>query len=175
MAAQPNAIHGNPYGAPRAAVDDASEEYQPVRLFAVSGRIGRARYILYSMGASMLIMFLGGLASALLGAAGAVVMVVAWVAIVVISIMLTIQRSHDFDMTGWFALLVLVPLANLIFWIIPGTDGGNRFGARTPPNSTGVLIGIWIVPLIFVLGIAAAVAIPAYQQYVERAAAQQRR
>jgi uncharacterized membrane protein YhaH (DUF805 family) len=170
MSAQPNAIQGNPYGAPRAAVHDAAEEFQPVRLFAVSGRIGRARYILYSIGFSMLVMFLAGFASAFMGAVGAVIMIVAWIAVVVVSIMLTIQRSHDFNMTGWFSLLGLVPLVNLIFWFIPGTDGDNRFGAKTPPNSTGVLIGIWIVPLIFVIGIAAAVAIPAYQQYVQRAA-----
>ena len=36
-----------------------------------------------------------------------------------------------------------------------------------------VLIGAWIVPFIFILGIAAAVALPAYQDYVNRAKAQQ--
>ena len=35
----------NPYGAPRAMVGDAAEQFQPVKLFAVSGRIGRARYV----------------------------------------------------------------------------------------------------------------------------------
>ena len=81
----------------------------------------------------------------------------------------TIQRSHDFGMSGWFALLWLVPLANLAFWFIPGTDGANRYGAKTPPNGLGVLIGVWIVPLLFVGGIIAAVSIPAYQDYVTRA------
>jgi uncharacterized membrane protein YhaH (DUF805 family) len=166
--AQHNAVQSNPYSAPRAAVDDAHEQYQPVRIFAVSGRMGRARYILYSIGLTMLIMFLAGLASAFLGPAGAVVMIIAWVGVVVLSIMLTIQRSHDFNMTGWFSILTLVPLVNLIFWFIPGTDGANRFGAKTPPNSTGVLIGVWIVPALFVGGIIAAIAIPAYVDYTKR-------
>lgn len=159
----------NPYVAPRAAVLDAPEEYQPVRILSVSGRIGRARFILYSVGLPMLIMFLVGLGSAFLGDIGVVLMVVGWVALVVISIMLTIQRSHDFNMTGWFALLGLVPLANLAFWFIPGTDGANRYGAKTPPNGIGVLIGVWIVPALFVGGILAAIAIPAYQDYAKRA------
>ncbi len=159
----------NPYVAPRAAVAHASEAVQPVRIFAVSGRIGRARYIVYTICLPLLIMFVAGLASAFLGPLGVAVMVAGWVAMVAISIMLTIQRSHDFNMSGWFALLWLVPLANLTFWFIPGTDGANRYGEKTPPNGLGVLIGVWIVPLLFVGGIIAAVSIPAYQDYVARA------
>jgi uncharacterized membrane protein YhaH (DUF805 family) len=171
--AQQNVIQ-NPYGAPRAAVRD-TEEFQPVRIFAVSGRLGRARYIVYSMVLTFLIMAVAGLLGGLLGPAGVAVMAVGYIAMFVISIMLTIQRSHDFNMSGWFSLLALVPLVNLIFWFIPGTDGSNRFGAKTPPNSVLVLIGVWIVPILFIGGILAAVSIPAYQDYVKRSQTQQTR
>ena len=120
-----NAVQANPYGAPRAAVDDAHEKFQPVRIFAVSGRIGRARYITYTMGLSLLISFIAGMLGALLGPIGAALIAVGWVAIIVISVMLTIQRCHDFDTTGWLALLAVIPLVNLIFWFIPGSDGDN--------------------------------------------------
>ena len=160
----------NPYVAPRAAVADASDqEVQPVRILSVSGRIGRARYIAYTTFLSLLIMFFAGVASAFLGEAGVAVMIAGWVAMLVLSIMLTIQRSHDFDMSGWMALLWFVPLANLAFWFIPGTDGTNRYGAKTPPNRWGVLLGVWLLPIVFVVGILAAVSIPAYQDYVKRA------
>jgi len=172
--AQQNVMQ-NPYGAPRAAVGDAGEEFQPVKIFAVSGRIGRARYVVYSIVLSLLIMFVAGLATALLGPLGVAVMVVAYVGLIVVSIMLTIQRSHDFNMSGWFSLLALVPLVNMIFWFIPGTDGTNNYGPKTPPNSALVLVGVWIVPLVFVGGILAAVSIPAYQDYVKRANTQQSR
>jgi len=162
------AISQNPYGAPRAAVAD-KEAFQPVKIFSVSGRIGRARYIGYTMGLSFLIMLLGGLAGALLGPLGNVAVVVAWLAVLVLSMMLTVQRCHDFDTTGWLSLLALIPLVNLIFWFIPGTDGRNRFGAKTPPNSVGVVIAMCVVPVVFVVGILAAVSIPAYQDYVKRA------
>lgn len=155
----------NPYVAPRAAVDDAPEEYQPVKVFSVSGRIGRARYIAYTLGISLLLGIIGGALSA---AIGEVAIYIAYAAIFVISIMLTIQRSHDFNTTGWLAILGLVPLVNLIFWFIPGTDGQNRFGAKTPPNGVLTMIAVWIIPVMFVVGIVAAVSIPAYQDYVKR-------
>lgn len=171
--AQQNVMH-NPYGAPRAMVGDR-EEFQPVKLFAVSGRIGRARYIVYSILVSLVLVLPAMALMALSPGLGLAVLALAYVATFVMSIMLTIQRSHDFNMTGWFSLLVFVPFANLLFWFVPGTDGPNRFGAKTQPNSTGVMVALWIVPVVFVLGIAAAVALPAYQDYVKRAATVQAR
>ena len=156
----------NPYETPKAAVAETAEQFQPVKLFSVSGRIGRARYIAYGMGVYLLLAILGALLTGLLGAIGVAIM---WVAILVVIFMLTIQRCPDFNITGWLSLLVLIPFVNLIFWFIPGTDGPNRFGARTPPNSVLTMVAVFIVPVIAVIGILAAVAIPAYQDYVKRA------
>jgi uncharacterized membrane protein YhaH (DUF805 family) len=157
----------NPYAKPNAAVTEAAEEYQEVKVFSTSGRIGRVRYIAYGMGIYLLFAIIGALLSIVIGQAG---MVVAWLAIMVVGFMLTIQRCHDFNTTGWLSLLVLVPLVNLIFWFIPGTDGPNNYGAKTPPNGTGVVIAALIVPILFVVGVVAAVALPAFQQYQQRAA-----
>jgi len=165
----------NPYQAPSAAVADAGAETQPVRVFSISGRIGRARYLAYGMGFYILFGFVAGILATALGAVGVVLMVAAWVAIVVLGFMLTIQRCHDFNMSGWLSLVMLVPLANLIFLFIPGTDGPNRFGAPTPPNGVGVLIGAWALPVIMVIGIVAAIALPAYQDYQKRAGQVQKR
>lgn len=160
----------NLYGAPKAAVSEEAVETQPVKVFSVSGRIGRARYIAYGIGFYFLLSVIGGLLSVMLGQAGMAALVVAWIALLVIGFMLTIQRCHDFNTTGWLSLLMLVPLANLIFWFIPGTDGSNRYGPPTPPNGAGVIVVICIVPVVFIFGgILAAVAIPAYQDYTHRA------
>ncbi len=155
----------NPYAAPRAALDVAAEETQPVRLFAVSGRIGRVRYIAYLMGLYVLFAILTFAAAALAGPLATVL----WVAYVALAFMLTIQRCHDFNTTGWLALVSLLPLVNLIFWFIPGTDGRNRWGPPTPANSTLSVVLVWILPLLALVGIVAAIALPAYQQYVKRA------
>ena len=166
----------NPYSAPKAEVADAAEaEFQPVKVFSVSGRIGRVRYIGYSVGFALLIGLAIGVVAGFLGAVGvgrnlgAGVGYVAWAVLIAVQIMLAIQRCHDFNSSGWWSVFSILPLIGLLFWLIPGTDGANRFGARTPPNTTGAVLGALVLPLIVVVGIVAAVAIPAYQQYTMRA------
>ena len=162
----------NPYQAPAATVADPGAETQPVKLFSVAGRIGRARYIAYGFGLYFVFGAVAGIAGAALGDVGVVVLALGWIALVVLGFMLTIQRCHDFNMSGWLALLMLVPLVNLIFLFIPGTDGPNRFGAPTPPNSVGVLVAAWAMPVIMIIGVVAAIALPAYQDYQKRATGQ---
>jgi uncharacterized membrane protein YhaH (DUF805 family) len=173
----------NPYTTPKANVTDPDEEYGEIKVFSASGRLGRVRYIGYSVGLPMLIGLLAVILSAAIGAfareaaawsiiVGSII-VVGYCAIFVVLVLLTIQRAHDFNTTGWLAFLIIVPLANLIFWFIPGTDGENQFGKKTPPNGIGVILLACIIPLIFVIGIVAAIAIPSYQSAVQRAKAAQ--
>jgi hypothetical protein len=102
-----------------------------------------------------------------------ILMGVGYLVVLVIVVLLTIQRSHDMNRSGWLTLLLIVPLINLIFWFIPGTIGENRFGPRPPPNGTGVVILALAFPVLAIIGIIAAVALPAYQDYVKRAQVQQ--
>ncbi len=62
-----------------------------------------------------------------------------------------------------------MPLVNFIFWFIPGTDGENEYGMKTPPNGVAVTILAMIMPVVFITGILAAIALPAYSDYVKRA------
>ncbi|WP_179378605.1 DUF805 domain-containing protein [Jannaschia marina] len=51
------------------------------------------------------------------------------------SVALTVRRLHDIDRSGWWYLIGLVPFGGLlllIFTVLPGTPGDNRFGP--PPN-----------------------------------------
>ena len=162
----------NPYAAPTTNPTTTNQEFSEVKIFSVSGRIGRVRYIGYTVGISLLVALVGGILGALTMGVG---LILGYVVMIVISIMLTIQRCHDFNTTGWLSILGLIPLVNFIFWFIPGTDGANDYGNKTPPNSTLSILLACIVPLIFVLGIVAAIAIPAYQGYVKRAKSAQMR
>ncbi len=170
----------NPYAAPRSNVAraDGDEDYGEVKVFSASGRLGRVRYIGYSVGLMLLFGIVFGAIGAVTGGdstALGVIFIAGYVAMIVISILLTIQRAHDMNSSGWLAILLLVPLVNLIFWIVPGTDGENNYGKRPPPNTTGVVLLACVLPLMFVLGIVAAIAIPAYQDYALRAQASQQR
>jgi len=168
----------NPYQTPGSSVEDQGEQYSEVKILSTAGRIGRVRYIGYTVGLSMLLAIAMGLVMAMSAAAGiaalsVIVTVLGYVAIIALQIILTVQRCHDFNSSGWLSILAIIPLVNLIFWAIPGTDGPNRFGNPPPPNTTGAVVLALIIPLIFVVGIVAAIALPAYQQYVKRAHAAQ--
>jgi uncharacterized membrane protein YhaH (DUF805 family) len=173
-------MQANPYRAPDTRVSDASEEYGEVRIWSAAGRLGRVRYIGYSIGVTFLIYLVAALLFAFAGWAesgplGITIGVAAVLAVLVASVLLTIQRCHDFNASGWLSLLLIVPIAPIIFWIVPGTKGSNRFGNPPPPNTTGAVVMALILPAIFVVGILAAIAIPAYSDYQKRAAAMESR
>jgi uncharacterized membrane protein YhaH (DUF805 family) len=170
----------SPYDTPKAEILNETDEFGTIKIFSAKGRIGRLRYIAYTIGISMLcyiaVMLLMGLFAGIastetLGLIVLPVVALGVVAIFVLNILLTIQRSHDFNVTGWLSLVLLVPLLPLIFWFIPGTKGSNKYGLQPPPNKGVALAFVGIVVLIGVVGILAAIAIPAYQDYVARAAA----
>jgi len=176
----------NPYNAPQSAISTA-EEFGEARVITVSGRIGRLRYLAYTMGLMFLVMVMGGFVIGLTVAisppdeagAGALTIMMAGVIYFLMfaaSLILAIRRLNDFDTSGWFSLLFFVPIVNVILslmlWFMPGTKGANRFGPQPPANSSGVIALSLILPLSFVvlMGIMAAIAIPQYDEYRQRAA-----
>jgi uncharacterized membrane protein YhaH (DUF805 family)/Tfp pilus assembly major pilin PilA len=165
----------NPYAAPQTNVAGADpvEEYGEVKVFSASGRLGRVRYIGYSAGLTFLFALVIGIAVAATASNPSValsVTLVGYAAILVVTFLLAIQRAHDMNSTGWLALVALIPLVSLLFWFVPGTRGENDYGKQPPPNTAGVIVLACIVPLfIFIAGILAAIAIPAYQDYTIRA------
>lgn len=171
----------NPYAAPKAAVADVFDDeagVQPVKLFSAKGRVGRLRYLSYNLAGYLLMVVaavvLGFIAGALgFAQAAGVLSVLAVIPYFIFIVLLTIQRSHDMGWTGWTAILAMIPLVGLVWLFNPGTKGGNRFGAPPPPNTLMVKIGGLAFPVIMVIGIIAAVALPAYQDYTKRAKAAQ--
>lgn len=78
-------------------------------------------------------------------------------------VIFSVRRCHDVNASGWWNLLLLVPLANLIFmlflWIKRGDEDANGFGpARVTPGWEKVVgvIGIVLMVAMLVLSIGAA-------------------
>ncbi|TCS37386.1 uncharacterized membrane protein YhaH (DUF805 family) [Paucimonas lemoignei] len=175
----------NPYLAPDAvltapAADDIT--YEP-SIFSLHGRIGRIRYLAYSFALSLIVLVIGGVFSAIVVGVTqnpAVAMIVLGIAIYIPSFALAFimakRRLNDLDHSGWMSLLMLIPLANVILGLYmvfaAGTPTTNRFGPRPVKNSRAIVIFGLAMPVFFcVIGILAAIAIPAYQSYVMRAKA----
>ena len=53
--------------------------------------------------------------------------------LIVPNIAVSVRRLHDTDRSGWWMLIVLVPLIGgitlLVFFVLEGTRGDNRFGS----------------------------------------------
>jgi len=172
----------NQYQTPQSQVDQAAPQgFSKPKIMSVSGRIGRMRFLAYSIGAYLIFAFLMQLLSmrftlaispsevggqVVLGGVKTVFFII-WFAL---SFMFAIQRSHDMNTSGWLSLILLIPvLGFLVFLFAPGTHGGNRYDASPPPNGVGVILLALIMPIIGFIGILAAIAIPAYNGYIQSA------
>ena len=161
----------NPYAPPGAAVadvDDLDPGTQPVKLFSAQGRIGRLRFLAYTTVAYLLFFAASMLVGVVVGFAGGKDIVSLVVSLMMLpwaifAILISIQRSHDMNWSGWWILLGIVPLVGLIWLVKSGTKGANRYGAPPPPNTLGVKILGLAFPVIVGIGIVAAIALPAYQ------------
>jgi uncharacterized membrane protein YhaH (DUF805 family) len=175
----PNPIP-NPYAAPQTVSHVDADEYSEVNIFSARGRLGRVRYIGYTIAFSFLVLLIGSFIVGMLAAvirpkemsAFMTISLLPYVFVYAIQIWLTVQRCHDFNFSGWLSVLIIIPLVGFIFWFIPGTNGPNRWGHKTPPNTTTNIVLALVVPVvaIFLIGVLAAIAIPQYQTYVKRAA-----
>jgi uncharacterized membrane protein YhaH (DUF805 family) len=131
-----------------------------VRAFSLRGRIGRAHYIACSLGSivvSFLFIYLISFLLVMMGELGRMLYIVTSVLLFyallpIYFIVLTIRRSHDFNFGGWLALLLLVPIVNLMFWFVPGTKAENTYGAVPPSPSTSIKIVAFLFPALLIGG-----------------------
>ena len=114
----------------------------PLRRYAeFSGRSRRLEYWMYSLFVFLLMMALVGLSLAtgessveddLPSGPALVIFVIVVLGLIIPSLAVQIRRLHDQNMSGWWALLNLIPylggLVLLVLMLIPGTKGPNRFG-----------------------------------------------
>lgn len=185
-----------PYEAPNADTAVAGGETYHPKMFSASGRIGRMRYFVYGAVISLLFyavllvavgivaLVSGGFAQVQQGGAMASLGLVYFaliIAALVFGIIFMVRRLNDINASGWLSLLLLVPLANLVLILVMlfkrGSEGANNYGPAPEANSPrvkavfAVMLVLWLV--FFVGGILAAISIPAYQDYVQSAQAEQ--
>jgi uncharacterized membrane protein YhaH (DUF805 family) len=165
-----------PYAPPRAQVGEPIPEYGELKVFTIQGRIGRLRYLAWSMAlmsAALGLLLVASIGFAISTVPGSILAGLLGIGILTVSVQISVQRLHDIGWSGWFMLMNLVPVVGTVFplamLLVPGNDGVNRFGPPQPPNSRAVkiLAALWL--LMPVIGILVAIAIPAYQQYLYRA------
>lgn len=141
-------------------------QHAKLEFLGFEARIGRLRYLVWQLGLGVIFLSL-----CLIGFLMVIVSPVISIGIIgvgiilypIFSLRIAAQRLHDFNLSAWMLLLLLVPIANLILGIMlvvrPGTSGANRFEAPPPPNSTSVKIAGWILAFICCVYVACFIAI----------------
>ncbi|MCK5725581.1 MAG: DUF805 domain-containing protein [Thiotrichaceae bacterium] len=133
---------------------DMAQKYSKLSLLGTNGRLTRIMYFLFSFIIPLSIFWIS---SALIGQLlkhniisemiGFFFLLFAIVIGIIIIIRQTIQRSHDFNKSGWLTvLLMLFPPFILLFWVIPGDTTVNGYGEPVKPLSNGMT---WLVGLTF--------------------------
>ncbi|MEO8489387.1 DUF805 domain-containing protein [Pseudomonas sp.] len=160
----------SPYAPPRAAVGDNHAEFSTLKVFTIHGRIGRLRYLAWTLVLTLALLVAGGIISTASFAVatasptagvilGSLLGFALFVALVWVSVQIGVQRLHDLGWSGWLYLLNLVPLVNSIFplllLVLPGNTGANQYGPPPPRNSTAVkvLATAWLafLPILFAI------------------------
>ena len=132
----------NPYAAPQGEIIHPSSSFTPLTwkqiLFSFQGRIPRRQYWA-AYGISILVSLVyGGIAGLLAGALHSPPMAIAllvplYLVLIWSGLSVVTKRCHDRDKSGWFFLIVLIPIVGPIWLFVEiaclrGTEGPNRFG-----------------------------------------------
>jgi len=177
----------NPYSTPESDLhrDLNHGEGDITSPFSAKGRFSRYSFLAWNLLLNMAILLIvvvimgitGGAASLLTvedpneiiafytSGVGLIVLAVLFISFV-FTIIFFIRRLHDTNMNGWWALLLVIPIVNVIFGLFVlikrGTEGPNSYGpTRATPTWEKVLgiIALIIIVLYFVT-IITAIAMP---------------
>jgi len=178
-------VSNDPYAAPTANLENLTDSpVVPTRIMSAKGRLSVLSYL--GQGFALMLALLAAIA--VLGLIGAgvtglspesfaspeqidfsnpvlialmVLAAIAYIALIVISIMLMIKRLHDRNHSGWWVLALyvgaVIPFVNIVaiigflyvmFW--PGQKTGNRFGGPRPTKGWEKVVGI--ISLVLMIG-----------------------
>lgn len=100
-------------------------------LLEPSTRRNRQSYFLFIIISSFATFVLGAMMEGA-GSAASGLALIATLVVMVIGIIVGVQRLHDVDKSGWWMLLMFIPIVNLLLGLYMlfarGTEGPNRFG-----------------------------------------------
>lgn len=110
----------------------------PLQRYAdFSGRSRRMEYWMFFV-LNFAVSFIASILDGILGMTGMVggiygpLTLLSGLALLVPSIAVAVRRLHDQDKSGWFLLLIFIPIlgaiALLVFMFLEGTKGDNKYG-----------------------------------------------
>lgn len=172
---------GGRYAPPRSAGGEVSSggtvDPPPMLSLSFEGRMGRISYLNAGGLAWLGIALIGIVAAVLLPIFRSMLVLiplgVAGIVFFIWSLRVTALRLHDFNFSGWWALLTFIPylgfVATLVLLFVPGSSDDNDYGDKPRQGNGLVAVAIVIVSTIALIAISR-LAMSSYDQYSERAA-----
>lgn len=75
--------------------------------------------------------------------------------ILIPALIFSVRRLHDFNMSGWFALLELIPLLNILMFLalmlIPGSETCNKYGEPRASKTWEVVLAFLFFGLLLLI------------------------
>lgn len=156
--------------------------YNTSNWYSLNGRIGRIQFLAFSVIWGLLLGFvymvailLGSLFGP--GSSSAVLALVSVFSLpiaIFAYIILPRRRLHDINKSGWWLLLYLVPIANLLMvyylYFKRGDEGFNDYGLPPAPYSKVEFWLAMLVPIFMILGIVAGLMLPSYFEEMQQEA-----
>ena len=158
----------NPYQAPQSSVESTDDQaYGDINIFSFKGRLGRLRFFVYGLVLTFVMqlisipfgisMFTGNYGNpAIFNIITFIISIVS----MIIGALWTIQRMHDINLSGWWYLIILLPMLFLVAY-----PAIIEFGPGTSPTTpdvmmpmgiglgiVGIVIGIFFLALWFIPG-----------------------
>jgi uncharacterized membrane protein YhaH (DUF805 family) len=149
------------YAPPRAPLAEfPTRALPPVIALSVEGRIGRLRYLAWGIPAvfallvALLVLVIGagsgrvfGVLIGFLASAGGLIVI----------LRLSILRLHDLGRSGWWIVLYVIPLVNLLLHIaliaLPGAAEPNEYGPVPEDNTPWVYVGAALSGMVYLIDI----------------------
>ena len=100
--------------------------------FTFSGRLNRLRFLGYDAIVTVFLLLLKAVIENVDNTVTLVLLLILVIISTVSAISICVRRLHDIELSGWFALIKLIPIVNFILDLIlifkKGTDGPNEYG-----------------------------------------------
>ncbi|MDR2031463.1 MAG: DUF805 domain-containing protein [Azoarcus sp.] len=160
----------------------ATGNFCQLKFFSLKGRLGRLRFMLWSVSATLILGVLAGLLAVLIDneMARGISLCVAFLINVIFSFTVSSQRLHDMNRSsslilGYVLLLCVlsfIAVAGIISknWVFgyavsvkiflaafPGDAGANSYGLPPPPHNPRTIVAAWVCIFIYVVIVVASV------------------
>jgi uncharacterized membrane protein YhaH (DUF805 family) len=144
-----------PAGDMAAGSTGASGESAATWGLGLAGRIGRRRYMTAGFVLFTVMVMLAQLLMKHTSIGGFLFFGAGMLGVLFMSMRLAVLRLHDFNRSGWWSLVMLVPylggVASLVVALLPGTEGSNEHG-DVPRKGSWVRLGLSVVVFCLALG-----------------------